>query len=63
MPMFKRGCALLLVTLASVCTGCNSTSSSPTPTPTPTVTTFSLSGQVTDSTDRNRHLRRNRVHC
>jgi hypothetical protein len=45
--MFKRGCVVLFVALASACGGSNSTTS---PTPTPTATTFSLSGTVTDST-------------
>jgi hypothetical protein len=45
--MFKRGCVVLLVILASACGGRSTTTS---PSPTPTATTFSLSGTVTDST-------------
>lgn len=52
MLMFKRGCAVLLVILASACGSSSTTTTSPTPTPTPTptATTFSLSGTVTDTT-------------
>jgi len=48
MSSVKRGCIVLLLTLASACGG--STTSTPTPTATPTATTFSLTGQVTDGT-------------
>jgi hypothetical protein len=47
MPTFKPGCIVLLLMSASACGGSNSTTS---PTPTPTPTTFSLTGQVADST-------------
>jgi len=60
--MFERGCAVLLVTLASACSGGNITTTAPTPapsatpapspTPSPTPsppTTILLTGQVTDS--------------
>jgi len=43
--MLKRGCGVLLLTLA--CSGGSSTATSPSPTPT---TPMSLTGQVTDST-------------
>jgi Carboxypeptidase regulatory-like domain len=49
MPICKRGCAVLIVIVASACDG-RSTTTSPSPTPTTTATTFSLSGTVTDST-------------
>jgi len=52
MQTFKRGCVVLLVTLASACSGGNSTTTSPSPFLTryaPT-TTILLTGQVTDGT-------------
>jgi carboxypeptidase family protein len=53
MPVFKRGCIVLFVILASGCmseSACFLAPSSPTPPPTAIATTFSLSGDVTDST-------------
>jgi hypothetical protein len=47
MPMLRRNCVVLLVVLASACGGNKSTPTSPSGS---TPTTFSLSGQVTDST-------------
>jgi hypothetical protein len=56
MTMFKLGCAVLLVTLASACNGDSTTTtappaaSSPTPPPAPSPgETFVLTGQVTES--------------
>jgi hypothetical protein len=59
--MLKRGCVVLLVTLASACSGSTPTtaptpaptatvSPAPAPTPTPPTPTVSLTGQVTDGT-------------
>ena len=48
MPMFKRGCVVLLVILASACSGGNSTATSPSPKPLPP-DPVSVTGQVTDS--------------
>src|SRR5258708_5782470 len=48
MSIVKRGCIIVLLTSASACG--SSTTPTATPTPTPTATTFSLTGQVMDST-------------
>jgi hypothetical protein len=48
MPMFNRGCVVLLVTLASACSSGNSTATSPSPKPLPPDPVL-VTGQVTDS--------------
>jgi Carboxypeptidase regulatory-like domain len=52
--MLKLACVFVILLVAVACGGGNSSTTSPSPTPTPptppTATTFSLSGQVTDST-------------
>lgn len=45
MPMFKRGCVVLLLIVASACGGNSSTA--PTPTPTPTISSIGLSANLT----------------